>query len=189
MRKIIYWIHTSIDGFITGPGGAFDWPVMGPELSAYSTELDDRADTFLYGRIVFQGMASYWPTADQVSDHPHDLKFAEVWRRTPKIVVSNTLKEAEWATRVINGTALAEEITALKREPGKDLLLTGGNGLAVSLTELGLVDEYHIAVHPVLLTGGTPLMSTLKDRVTFRLLETRTLDGAVVVHRYERSGG
>lgn len=189
MRKIIYWIHTSIDGFINGPGGAFDWPLMGPELSAYSSELNDRTDTFLYGRIVFEGMVSYWPTADQVSDHPHALEFAEVWRRTPKIVVSNTLKESEWATRVIDGNSLAEKITALKQEPGKGLLLTGGNGLAASLTELGLIDEYHVAVHPVLLTGGTPLMSTVKNRINFRLLETRTADDAVVIHRYEARPG
>jgi dihydrofolate reductase len=186
MRKIIYWVHTSVDGFFEGPEGAFDWPLVGPELSAYSTKMTEGVDTFLYGRVVYLGMASYWPTADTVSDHPHDIAFAPIWRRTPKIVVSNTLTEADWDTRVINGTGLAEKITALKQEPGKDLLLTGGTGLASSLTELGLIDEYQIIVHPVLLTGGTPVLAGVKDRLKLRLLETRTMDDAVVLHRYER---
>src|SRR2546421_12577316 len=92
MRKIIYWVHTSVDGFIDGPNGEFDWPVMGPELSAYS-------------------------------------------------------EGDEWTTRVVRGD-LQAEVTALKAQPGADLLLTGGVSLAAALTDLGLVDEYHIAVHP-----------------------------------------
>ncbi|MEO3853913.1 dihydrofolate reductase family protein [Acrocarpospora sp. B8E8] len=187
MRKIIYFVHTSVDGFFEGPGGAFDWPLMGPELSAYSMSMTQDVDTFLYGRLVYQVMASHWPTADTVSDHPHNIAFAPIWRRTPKIVVSNTLTEAGWDTRVINGTGLAEKITALKREPGKNLLLTGGTGLASSLTELGLIDEYLIVVHPVLLTGGTPVLAGVKDRLKLRLLETRTMDDALVLHRYERA--
>src|SRR3990170_3908959 len=100
MRKVVYWVHTSIDGFIAGPNGEFDWPTLGPELSAYADRLHERCDTFLYGRVVWDLMVSYWPTADQISDHPHSQSFAKVWRMMPKVVFSNTLTELGWNTRV-----------------------------------------------------------------------------------------
>jgi dihydrofolate reductase len=160
MRKILYWVHESVDGFIEGPNGEFDWPAMGPELSAYSRALNDRIDTFLYGRVTWDMMSSFWPHAESMSTDEHDLQFAPVWRATPKIVFSRTLEKADWNTRVI-GENLAEELTALKQQPGKDLLLTGGSNLPTTLTRLGLIDEYHIVVHPVVLGGGKPLFQDL----------------------------
>ncbi|WP_433518201.1 dihydrofolate reductase family protein [Nonomuraea sp. CA-143628] len=188
MRKVIYWVHTSIDGHIDGPKGEFDWPEMGEELSAYSDALTDRSDTFLYGRGVWEGMASFWPNAESMSDHPHVLSFAPIWRDTPKIVFSTTLKETDWATRVI-GENLAAEVAELKRQPGKDLLLTGGSRLAAALTDHGLIDEYHVAVHPVVLGGGKPLFVPREDRINLRLADSRTCDSRVVVMRYDRAEG
>ncbi|MFG1704883.1 dihydrofolate reductase family protein [Nonomuraea sp. M3C6] len=184
MRKIIYWVHTSVDGHIDGPKGEFDWPVMGEELSAYSDALTDRVDTLLYGRGVWEGMVAFWPTAESVSDHPHVLRYAPIWRGTPKIVFSTTLKEADWDTRILSEI---EEIAELKRQPGKDLLLTGGSRLAAALTDHGLIDEYHIAVHPVVLGGGKPLFLPREDRLNLRLVESRTCDAGVVVMRYDRA--
>lgn len=181
MRKVIYWVHSSIDGFIEGPNGEFDWAGMGAELSAYSYELDERVDTFLYGRAVWEMMSGYWPIAETISDDEHDLKFAPIWRATPKIVFSRTLEKADWNTRIISGD-LAEQVTALKQQPGKDLLLTGGSGLAGALTDLGLIDEYHVSVHPVVLGGGRPLFTT--GRKAMELVESRVLDGKVVVSQY-----
>ncbi|WP_405144500.1 dihydrofolate reductase family protein [Sphaerisporangium sp. NBC_01403] len=185
MRKVIYWIHSSVDGFIDGPEGELDWPAMGPELSAYSLGLDDRVDTFLYGRGVWEGMSQFWPQAESMSDDEHDLAFAPIWRETPKVVFSRTLEKADWKTRVINGD-IAEALTELKRQPGKDLLLTGGSNLAAALTEHGLIDEYHIAVHPVVLGGGRPLFADQKDRINLRLVESRILDGRTVLLHYQR---
>jgi dihydrofolate reductase len=186
MRKIIFWVHTSIDGHIDGPQGEFDWPSMGDELSAYSEALTERVDTFLYGRGVWEGMAAFWPTAESVSDHPHVLKFAPIWRDMPKIVFSTTLKDAGWGATVL-GQNLAEEVAELKRQPGKDLLLTGGSALAAALTEHGLIDEYHIAVHPVVLGGGRPLFAIGAERLGLRLVESRTCDAQIVVMRYDRA--
>jgi dihydrofolate reductase len=121
MRKIIYWVHASVDGFIDGPNGEFDWPVMGPELSAYSEDLDRRVDTLLFGRPVWQMMVGFWPNAESMSDDPHVASFAPFWRATPKIVFSRTYPGDEWTSRVI-GTNLAEEVTALKAQAGRDLL-------------------------------------------------------------------
>ncbi len=185
MRKIIYWVHVSLDGHIAGPNGEFDWPVFGPELARYSHEENDRVDTFLYGRVVWDLMSSYWPTADATGDDEHARYFAPVWRATPKVVFSTTLEEAEWNTRVVGGD-LAAEVAALKSAPGKDMQLTGGAGLAKALADLDLIDEYQVVVHPVVLGGG-PQLFPLSDRFGLRLLETRTFDGATVLLRYERA--
>ncbi|SCL36842.1 Dihydrofolate reductase [Micromonospora rhizosphaerae] len=185
MRKLVYWVHQSVDGFIEGPNGEFDWPAMGPELSAYSFELTGRADAFLYGRRVWELMSWYWPRAESRSQDPHDLAFAPIWRRTPKIVISRTLESAEFDARVI-GRDLATEVAALKAQPGGELLLTGGSGAAAALTELGLIDEYQVVVHPVVLGGGKPVFPA-KDRLDLRLAETRGFDGRSVLLRYARA--
>ncbi|SDZ44444.1 Dihydrofolate reductase [Asanoa ishikariensis] len=184
MRKVIYWVHTSVDGFIDGPNGEFDWPRMGPELSAYSESLDTRVDTLLFGRPVWEMMVGFWPDAESMSDDPHVTAFAPFWRATPKIVFSRTYAGDEWTTRVIRAN-LAEEVAALKAQPGRDLLLTGGAALAAALTELGLVDEYHVAVHPVVLGGGRRLFAAPEKRQNLRLVDARTVDGQVVVSHYQ----
>lgn len=183
MRKVVYWVHTSVDGFIAGPNGEFDWPAMGPELSAWSDSINDRVGTFLYGRVVWELMAGYWPTADQISDHPHDLAFAKVWREMPKVVFSRTLTEAGWGARV--ATDAEAEVRALKAQPGKDLLLTGGAGLAATLAAADLIDEYQVVVHPVVLGGGKRLFP-LSDRFDLKLTGTRTFDGRAVLLNYHR---
>jgi dihydrofolate reductase len=184
MRKIIYWVHASVDGFIDGPNGEFDWPVMGPELSAYSEALDQRVDTLLFGRPVWQMMVGFWPNAEAISDDPHVAAFAPFWRATPKIVCSRTYPGDEWTSRVIN-TDLAAQVAALKNEAGRDLLLTGGAALAAALTEHRLIDEYHIAVHPVVLGGGRKLFTEPGQRHSLRLIDTRTVDDQVVVTHYQ----
>ncbi|HCT75864.1 MAG TPA: deaminase [Micromonosporaceae bacterium] len=186
MRKLIYWVHESLDGHIDGPNGEFDWPVMGPELSAYAIGMNDRVDTFLYGRVVWEMMSAFWPHAESMSDHEHDLKFAPIWRETPKIVFSRTLEKADWNARVISDN-IAEEVAALKQQPGKDLLLNGGSKLAGALTEFGLIDEYQIFVHPVVLGGGKRLFLQSKERLNMQLIESRTFDSRTVLLRYQRA--
>ena len=183
MRKIIYWVHASVDGFVDGPDGEFDWPVMGPQLSAYSETLDRRVDTLLFGRPVWQMMVGFWPNAEAMSDDPHVAAFAPFWRATPKIVFSRNYQGDEWTDRVIGGD-LHAEVTALKAQPGADLLLTGGANLAAALTDLGLIDEYHVAVHPVVLGGGRKLFAEPKQRLNLHTVQSRLLDGQVVVTSY-----
>ncbi|MEV4535834.1 dihydrofolate reductase family protein [Asanoa sp. NPDC049518] len=184
MRKVIYWVHTSVDGFVDGPNGEFDWAALGPELSAYASEVHDRVDTFLYGRAVWEMMSSYWPTAEQTSDHPHDLEFAPIWRATPKIVFSRTLRgPLDHGTRLISDN-LVSEVKALKSAPGKDLLLNGGSQLAGVFAEEGLLDEIQVIVHPVVLGGGKQVLPLDKTRVNLDLVETRTFDDRAVLLSY-----
>ncbi|ANN16541.1 deaminase [Amycolatopsis orientalis] len=184
MRKLVYAVHTSLDGHIEGPAGEFDWAAMGPELSAHSQELTDRADTLVYGRRVWDMMSSYWPRAEEISDHPHDLAYAPIWRNTPKIVFSTTLEKADWHTEVIGGD-LAERVTELKSRPGKDLLLMGGAELATALADRGLIDEFHVVVQPVVLGGGKKVFGG-GVRTDLRLTGTRTMDGRAVLLTYEK---
>ena len=184
MRKIIYWVHTSVDGFVNGPNGEFDWPVMGPELSAYSESLDERVDTLLFGRPVWEMMVGFWPNAESISQDPHTLAFAPFWRAAPKIVFSRSYPGDEWTTRVISDD-LPDAVRALKAEPGKDLLLTGGAGIAAALTEHGLIDEYHIAVHPVVLGGGLKVFGESKTRLDLKTTASRVVDNRVTVTSYE----
>ena len=183
MRKVIYWVHTSVDGFISGRGGEFDWPELTPELSSYSDDMADRVDTFLYGRVVWDLMSSYWPTADQVSDHPHSLKFAPIWRETPKVVFSRTITEAGWNTRVTPD--VEQTVRALKAEQGKDMMLTGGADLAAELASLDLIDEYQVVVHPVVLGGGKRVFP-VGERLNLKLAETRGFDNRAVLLSYVR---
>ncbi|MFC9253438.1 dihydrofolate reductase family protein [Amycolatopsis thailandensis] len=185
MRKLVYFVHTSVDGNIEGPNGEFDWPEMGPELSGHSKELADRSDTFVYGRRVWEMMASFWPEAEKHSTHPHVLDFAPIWRGTKKIVVSRTLEKADWDTEVVNGD-LAERMTELKARPGKDLLLTGGTELATACAHHGLIDEFHVVVHPVVLGGGKQVLAG-GARANLRLTGTRTMDGRAVLLTYEKA--
>jgi dihydrofolate reductase len=188
MRRIVHLVHTSVDGFIEGPDGAFDWPVMGPELSAYVSRLDEGIDTFLYGRVVWDMMAAFWPRGEELSDDPHVREFAPRWRRTPKVVVSRTLPEhvADDVRVLRGGDALVDEITALKAEPGQDILLTGGTELASRLAVDGLIDEFVIAVHPVVLGGGRRPFTRHATREALRLTESLVVDERVVVLRYAR---
>jgi dihydrofolate reductase len=185
MRKVIYWVHTSVDGYIAGPNGEFDWPELTPELSEYSDEMSDRVGVFLYGRVVWDLMSSYWPTADQVSDHPHSVRFAPIWRATPKVVFSRTLTEAGWNSRVT--ADVGDTVRALKAESGKDMMLTGGAGAAAELARLDLIDEYQIVVHPVVLGGGKRVLP-VSERVDLRLAETRGFDNRAVLLSYVRNG-
>ncbi|HWM01227.1 MAG TPA: dihydrofolate reductase family protein [Actinophytocola sp.] len=183
MRKIVYWVHTSLDGHICGPNGEFDWPTLGPELIEYANAVHDRVDTFLYGRVVWEMMSGYWPTADENTTDAHDVHFAPIWRRTPKVVFSTTLERADWNTTVVAGD-LATQVRALKQQPGGDMLLNGGAGVATKLADLGLLDEVQVFVHPVVLGGGKRLFP-LADRFDLKLVRTRSFDDRTVLLNYE----
>ncbi|MEV6898266.1 dihydrofolate reductase family protein [Amycolatopsis sp. NPDC051372] len=186
MGELVYYVHVSVDGCVEGPNGEFDWPRMGPELSAHSHELSERAAVFAYGRRVWDMMAGFWPRAESISDDPHDIAFAPVWRKTPKVVFSRTLTEPGWDTEVLSGD-LTEEVTALKARHAKDILLMGGADVPAQLSRLGLIDEYDVLVHPVVLGGDKRPFAVDAERLGLRLVESRVIDDAVVLLRYRRA--
>ncbi|MFB9926882.1 dihydrofolate reductase family protein [Amycolatopsis halotolerans] len=183
MADLVYLVHTSLDGCIEGPAGEFDWPHMGPELSDYANELSNRAAMFAYGRRVWEMMSSYWPDVESISTHPHDLAFAPIWREKPKLVFSRTLTKADWKTTVTNGD-LTEEVANHKATATGDIILMGGYALAAELGRRGLIDEYLVCVHPVILGGNKRPFTEGADRAELQLVETRTFDNTVVLLRY-----
>ncbi|MFD2474070.1 dihydrofolate reductase family protein [Amycolatopsis silviterrae] len=181
MANLVYLVHTSLDGCVEGPAGEFDWPQMGPELSGYANDLSQRAGMFAYGRRVWEMMSSYWPDVESISDHPHDLAFAPIWREKPKLVFSRTLASAAWNTHIAAGD-LTEEVA--KHKAAGDILLMGGYTLAAELGRRGLIDEYLVCVHPVILGGDKRPFANDSDRIGLRLVESRTLDGTVALLHY-----
>jgi dihydrofolate reductase len=184
MRKVIYSMGVSLDGFIAGPSGEIDWSAPDEELHRFHNQQTRELGAHLCGRRLYEEM-TYWETADENPSAPeHELEFARIWKSLPKIVFSKTLEKVEGnATLVRDG--VAEEVAKLKEQPGKDLAV-GGAGLASTLIELGLVDEFGLFVSPVVLGGGTPYFPALRERIDLELVETRRFGSRVVHLRYRR---
>jgi dihydrofolate reductase len=184
MRKVIYSMGASLDGFVAGPGGEIDWSAPDEELHRFHNEQTRELGAHFCGRRLYEEML-YWETADQnPSAAEHEVEFARLWQGLPKIVVSKTLDNVEGNARLIRD-GIAEEVARLKEQPGGDLAV-GGAGLAATFTRLGLVDEYRLFVSPVVLGAGTPYFPALEDRIDLELVETRTFGSRVVYVRYRR---
>jgi dihydrofolate reductase len=185
MRKLIYSMGVSLDGFIAGPGGEIDWSAPDEELHRFHNEQTRELGAHLCGRQLYETMV-YWETADEdPSLGETEREFAHIWQELPKIVFSKSLKKVEGnATLAADG--VAEEVAKLREQPGKDLAV-GGAGLASTLTKLGLIDEYRLFVSPVVLGGGTPFFPAVDERINLELVETRTFGSRVVYARYRRA--
>lgn len=185
MRKIILAMSVSLDGFFEGPDGDIGWHLVDDELHRHFNESLGRMSAFLEGRVTHELMADYWPTADADPDAPAAVaEFAALWRDMPKIVFSRTLERAGWNSTVRREVSAAE-IAELTARPGGDMAL-GGADLAATFRRLGLIDEYRVYVHPVLIGRGRRLFQEGDAVTALRLAETRTFGTGVVLLRYER---
>jgi dihydrofolate reductase len=180
--SVIYSMGVSLDGFIAGPGGEFDWSAPDEELHRFHNEQSRELGVHLCGRRLYETMV-YWETADRdPALGETEREFAAIWQALPKIVFSTTLTAVEGNARLARD-GVAEEVERLKAQPGGDLAV-GGAGLAAECARLGLIDEYRMFVSPVLLGAGTPYFPPLDARVPLELLETRTFGDRVVYLRY-----
>lgn len=183
MRKVIYSMGVSLDGFIEGPDGKFDWGMPDPELHQYFNDMERESDVHLYGRRLYETMR-YWETPEAVTNQPAvEVEFAHLWRQVPSIVFSTTLESVEGNARLVKGD-IAGEVARLKAQPGKDMFL-GGAGIGATFMKLSLIDEYWLYVFPVVAGGGKPFFPALTEPLALRLIETRTLPGGVVLLRYQ----
>ena len=184
MAKLIYSMNPSLDGFISGPDGTFDWSAPDEELHRFHNERVRELGGHLLGRRLYETMV-YWETAHEDPDATdYMLEFADIWKALPKVVFSKTLTEVVGNTRLAR-SGIPEEAAALMERTGKDIGI-GGAELAGAATKLGLVDEFHLFINPVLAGGGKPLFPALDHTVPLTLEETRTLGGNVVSLRYKR---
>ncbi|MEU1039004.1 dihydrofolate reductase family protein [Streptomyces sp. NPDC005907] len=185
MRKIVLMSSVSLDGFFEGPGRELDWNLVDEELHRHFNEVVRGMGGLLSGRVTHELMAEFWPTADAGPDvEPAIAEFAEIWRNIPKTVFSRTLEHADWNTTIVRDV-VPEEIMALKETPGGDLCMSG-HDLAATFLHYGLVDEFRVYVHPVILGRGRPLFAPADAPTPLRLAETHTFGNGVVLLRYER---
>jgi dihydrofolate reductase len=187
MRKIVVAMSVSLDGFVAGPNGELDWHLVDEELHAYFNEQLSAMSAFLHGRVMYELMAGYWPTADRdPSSSPAVVEFARIWRDMPKIVYSRTLEHVDWNATIARDV-VPGEVRSLKAEPGGDLAL-GGAEVAASFQRLGLVDEYWLYVHPVAIGQGRPMFERSQPRLPLDFVGTRAFGNGVVLNRYRRPG-
>ena len=183
MGKLIYLMNVSLDGFVETPDHGLDWTVVDEDLHTWFNDQERRTDASLYGRRLYEVMAAYWPTAESdPSATEVELDFARIWNAKPKIVFSTTLETVAWNSRLVTGD-VGEELAKLRLEFDGDLGV-GGPTLASAFVERGLVDEYRLVVHPVVLGAGTPFFAALNRPIGLRLLETRTFESGVVYLGY-----
>jgi dihydrofolate reductase len=183
MRKVVYSMGVSLDGFIAGPNGEIDWSTPDEELHRFHNEQAREVGLNLYGRRLHEVM-TYWETADESPSAPeHEFEFARIWKETPRIVFSRTLERVEGNARLVRDN-VAEEVASLKEQPGKDMAI-GGAGLASTFIKLGLIDEFRPFFHPAVLGGGTPYFPPMDESINLHLVETRTFGSGVVYVRYQ----
>ena len=186
MGKLIYGMMVSLDGFVETANRDLDWAIVDEELHTFVNEQEREIGTFLYGRKLYEVM-TYWETADQnPSISAYELEYARIWKSTPKLVFSRTLERVEGNAR-LSREVVAEEIAKLKRSLDHDLGL-GGPTLAAAFSRLGLIDEYRLYVHPVVLGSGAPFWPAQDNRLSLRLVETRTFGSGVVYLCYQLAG-
>jgi dihydrofolate reductase len=185
MRKLIYLMNVSLDGFFEKPDGKFDFTRPDEEVHRFHQDQARDMSAFLYGRRLYETM-KVWQTMDADPSLPaFMLDFARIWKSKPKIVFSTTLAEVGEGCRLVRGDA-ATEVARLKQEPGGDLSV-GGPTLAATLAKAGLIDEYRLVVYPILVGGGKSYFPALERPVPLRLIETRQFAGGGMYLRYERA--
>lgn len=186
MRKLVLFMHTSLDGFVAGPNGEMEWIKTDDEMFEYAGKRTNEADTALYGRVTYQMMEGYWPTAgDQPAATKHDVEHSRWYNKVAKIVLSRTMRGKKIANTTIVSDDVLNEITKLKQATGKEIVIFGSPGAAHSLTQWNLIDDYWLFVNPILLGRGIPLFKEIKEITGLTLLKTNVFASGVVCLHYE----
>jgi dihydrofolate reductase len=183
MGKLIYSMNVSLDGFVETPDHSLDWATVDEELHTWFNDRAREVAASLYGRRMYELMTGYWPNApSDPSATPAMLDFARIWRATPKVVFSSTLATVDWNSRLVRGD-VGDELAHLRTEFDGDLDV-GGPTLAAAFIRRGLVDEYQLLVHPVVLGAGTPFFPALESPIRLRATERRTFASGVTLLAY-----
>ncbi|PWW34649.1 MULTISPECIES: dihydrofolate reductase family protein [Paenibacillus] len=183
MRKLVLFLHASLDGFVEGPEGAMDigWVAYDADLERHAKEILSTADTVLWGRGTYQMMHSYWPSVpSNPSASEHERNHAEWIEKTAKIVFSTTLDTVDWNNSRLVKENIEEEINNLKQQPGNDMVILGSPRFAHHLMQLDLIDEYKITVSPVLIGKGLPLFQGITEKINLKLIENKTFDSGAI---------
>ena len=186
MRRLVFFMHTSLDGFVAGPKGELDWININEEIFDFVATMTDKADTALYGRVTYEMMQSYWPTAGQKPNaSKHDKEHSEWYSKVSKVVLSKTMSEKGLKNTTVISDKLADNIDRIKNLDGKNILIFGSPTASHSLLSLGLVDEFWVFVNPVLVGQGIPLFKGVTETIPLTLLETKIFSCGVIALHYE----
>lgn len=184
MRTLSFGMNVTLDGYVAAPGDDLSWGAPCDELFGWWSDRVGATELSLYGRRIWEGMSSHWPTADeQPGVTPAHAEYARRWRAMPKVVFSSTLQTVDWNARLFKGDAIAE-ITRLKAEDGGPIEIVGAT-LAGAAMRAGLVDEYLLVTYPVLVGKGKPFFTAVDRWVNLDLVETRPFPNGVLLTRYE----
>ena len=180
-------MHISLDGYTAGPNGEMDWVKLDDSLWDYVTGVTDAADTALFGANTYELMEAYWPTAaDKPNATKHDIDHANWVNAATKLVFSKTLEKTNWqGTRIISGD-IKQEMTKLKEQPGKNLVMIGSASLAQSFMQMGLIDELRLNVNPVILGSGKSLFEGIRQPISLSLVDTQTFESGVLAVTYSK---
>jgi dihydrofolate reductase len=182
MRKLVYSTSLSLDGYIDSTNGDPGWMVPDEELHQHFNDVEREIDTLLYGRRMYELMASYWPTADQEPSAPAVIvEYAQIWKPVAKVVFSSTLAGVDWNARIVRDDAVGE-VARLKAQPGGPMGV-GGVVLSSALASAGLIDEYRLYYVPIFLGSGKAAFSQVQDSVRLKPVETRTFSSGTVLLR------
>ncbi|MCL4487521.1 MAG: dihydrofolate reductase family protein, partial [Chloroflexi bacterium] len=181
-RKLYSFNMVTVDGYFEGASWEIDWHRVDAEFNDFAVAQLHATGALLFGRVTYQGMASYWPTPAAIESDP---EVAGLMNDMPKIVFSKTMEKAEWNNSRFVRDHIAEEVSKLKGQPGGDLGVFGSANLLSTLIQMDLVDEHRVIVNPVVLGHGSPLFKTSKDRLPLRLVKSRTFGNGNVLLCYE----
>ena len=185
MRKIISFMHISLDGFVAGPNGEMDWIKVDQEIVDHVGQRISKGDTALYGRVTYEMMESYWPTAaGKPGATKHDIEHSNWYKKVHKIVLSKTMKDEGLANTTVISDNLSYRINEIKRQAGEDILLFGSPTATHSLIQLDLIDGYWLFVNPIILGKGIPLFVDIKNKTELKLLTTRQFTSGVTELSY-----
>src|SRR6476659_5354340 len=185
MRKIISFMHISLDGFVAGPNGEMDWIKVDEEIFDYVDKRISEGDTALYGRVTYQMMEAYWPSqADDPTASQHDINHSRWYNNVQKVVLSKTMKGADLTNTTIISDNLSDRIAEIKGQAGSDILLFGSPTATHALIQLNLIDGYWLFVNPIILGQGIPLFLDIKEKIKLNLLTTRQFSCGVMELNY-----
>lgn len=187
MRKLVLFMHVSLDGFAADVDRGLGWISYDNELQQYADGIVASVGSPVYGRVTYELMAGYWPTVLNNPDATEHSKAHAQWvDKVTKIVFSRSMQRADWNNTIVINDNIAEEINKLKQEPGKDLVIFGSPGLAQSFLELDLIDEFQLTLNPILLGSGIPVYEKIRNKTNLRLLKATTLKSGVIGLHYAK---
>lgn len=185
MRPLIFFMHTSLDGFVAGVNGEMDWIVIEDEIFDFVDSMTEKADAALYGRVTYEMMQNYWPTAaEQPNASRHAITHSAWYKQVSKIVLSKTLSGEGLSNTTIIRDNLADNINAIKQRDGKHILIFGSPSASHTLMRLGLIDEFWLFVNPILLGQGMPLFKGIPGKVKLNLVESKPFKCGVIALHY-----